>query len=205
MASKIKFKIGQKIYHKFYGKGKVKYIGRNEQDELYYEVAFPRYGKVVTVMNEKDMVPYSDADEKIVNGLIANMIGSEYHGVKPMDEWSGKELDQAHERLIEMAKAEPQRPSDEEIKKDIEDAIKEALESAPNNKDAVNHPSHYNTGSIEVIDFIEDKKLNFNLGNAVKYLCRCEVKYDGKKRIEDLNKAIWYIKRQISIWEKQLS
>ena len=70
-------------------------------------------------------------------------------------------------------------------------------------EDPVNHPSHYNAGKIEVIDFIEDKKLNFNLGNAVKYLSRCEVKQDGKKRIEDLRKAIWYIERQIATWEKE--
>ena len=31
----------------------------------------------------------------------------------------------------------------------------------------VNHPAHYTDGKIEVIDFIEDKKLGFHLGNAV--------------------------------------
>ena len=35
---------------------------------------------------------------------------------------------------------------------------------------AVNHPPHYADGKIEVIDFIEDKKLCFHLGNAVKYI-----------------------------------
>ena len=38
--------------------------------------------------------------------------------------------------------------------------------------DPVNHPSHYTDGSIEVIDFIEDKNLPFHLGNAVKYINR---------------------------------
>ena len=69
--------------------------------------------------------------------------------------------------------------------------------------EAVNHPSHYNVGKIEVIDFIEDKKLNYNLGNAVKYISRCEVKQGGKKRIEDLQKAIFYLNRQIATWEKE--
>lgn len=59
----------------------------------------------------------------------------------------------------------------------------------------VNHPSHYNQGKIEVIDYIEDKGFNFNLGNAIKYISRCEHK--GKKK-EDLEKAIWYIQREIS-------
>ena len=40
----------------------------------------------------------------------------------------------------------------------------------------VENPSHYNSGKIEVIDFIEDQNLNFNLGNAVKYISRA-----GKK------------------------
>ena len=38
--------------------------------------------------------------------------------------------------------------------------------------DPVNHPSHYTSGKIEVIDFIEDQKFPYHLGNACKYLCR---------------------------------
>lgn len=62
--------------------------------------------------------------------------------------------------------------------------------------DIVNHPSHYTDGNIEVIDFIEDKQLGFCLGNAVKYISRAGKKYKDKE-IEDLEKAIWYIKRRI--------
>lgn len=46
-------------------------------------------------------------------------------------------------------------------------------------------------GKIEVIEFIEDKK-----GNAIKYICRAGKK-DPQKEIEDLQKAIWYISREI--------
>ena len=60
----------------------------------------------------------------------------------------------------------------------------------------VSHPSHYADGKIEVIDFIEDKGLNFNRGNAVKYLCRAGKK-DPAKEIEDLEKAMWYINHEI--------
>ena len=67
--------------------------------------------------------------------------------------------------------------------------------------DNVNHPSHYSSGSIEVIDFIEDKELGFHLGNAVKYISRAGRK-DANKTIEDLRKATWYINRQIQILEK---
>ena len=58
--------------------------------------------------------------------------------------------------------------------------------------DSVNHPAHYTDGSIEVIDFIEDK----HLGNAVKYIARAGKK-DPEKTAEDLRKAVWYLNRYI--------
>lgn len=61
--------------------------------------------------------------------------------------------------------------------------------------DAVNSPSHYTDGKIEVIAFIEDKGLNFHRGNAVKYIARAGKK-DPKREIEDLRKAIWYLERE---------
>lgn len=57
------------------------------------------------------------------------------------------------------------------------------------------HPTHYNQGKIEVIDAIEDWKLGFNAGNAVKYIARHEHK---GKAIQDLEKAKWYIDREIA-------
>jgi len=63
--------------------------------------------------------------------------------------------------------------------------------------DAVNSPKHYNSGGIEVIDAIEAWKLDFSLGNAVKYIARSGKK-DPNKTKEDLEKAIWYIKRYIN-------
>lgn len=62
--------------------------------------------------------------------------------------------------------------------------------------DNVNHPSHYTDGKIEVIDFIEDKKLSYHRGNAIKYICRAGKKDPAKER-EDLEKAIWYLNRDI--------
>ena len=62
--------------------------------------------------------------------------------------------------------------------------------------DPVNHPSHYTDGKIEVIDFILDKKLNFTRGNAVKYISRAGKK-NPEKEIEDLQKAAWYINKEI--------
>lgn len=62
--------------------------------------------------------------------------------------------------------------------------------------DVVNHPSHYTDGKIEVIEFIEDKNLNFHRGNAVKYIARAGKKNPAKE-VEDLQKAVWYINREI--------
>lgn len=59
--------------------------------------------------------------------------------------------------------------------------------------DSVNHPRHYNShpSGIECIDVVEH--MNFNVGNAIKYLWRS----DHKGGIEDLRKAAWYIDREI--------
>jgi len=71
-------------------------------------------------------------------------------------------------------------------------------EARPDNRkaDVVNHPSHYNFGKIEVIEFIEDQRLNYHVGNTVKYICRAGRK-DPTKEIEDLEKAAWYLKRRV--------
>lgn len=61
-------------------------------------------------------------------------------------------------------------------------------------KDMVNQPPHYISNKMECIDVIEAFELNFLLGNAIKYILRSEKK--GNK-IEDLKKAIWYLKREI--------
>jgi hypothetical protein len=60
--------------------------------------------------------------------------------------------------------------------------------------DLINHPPHYTAGGVETIDFIEAKKLNYNLGNCVKYITRADHKGN---RLQDLQKAKWYLEREI--------
>lgn len=60
--------------------------------------------------------------------------------------------------------------------------------------DNIRHPKHYNMGTIEVIEVIEDWDLGFHIGNAVKYLARAKHK---DNEVQDLRKAIYYIKRKI--------
>ncbi len=64
------------------------------------------------------------------------------------------------------------------------------------NMDLVNHPPHYTShpSGIEAIQVT--RHMNFNLGNAMKYLWRAGLK-DQSKTIEDLQKAVFYINDEI--------
>lgn len=63
--------------------------------------------------------------------------------------------------------------------------------------DQVNHPEHYTNhpSGIEAIQIT--RHMNFNLGNAIKYIWRAGLK-DKNKTIQDLEKAIFYIKDEIN-------
>ncbi|MBR1438822.1 MAG: DUF3310 domain-containing protein [Synergistaceae bacterium] len=63
--------------------------------------------------------------------------------------------------------------------------------------DPITHPSWYNRGGIETLDFIEAKGLNFTRGNAVKYITRAGYK-DPAQEIQDLKKARFYIDWEIN-------
>ena len=69
------------------------------------------------------------------------------------------------------------------------------FKSDGNMEEEVNHPNHYQGKTFEAIDIIEDYELNFNLGNAIKYILRCDKKENKK---QDIEKAIWYLNREIS-------
>lgn len=61
--------------------------------------------------------------------------------------------------------------------------------------DSVNHPSHYGGDTVyETIKVLEAWKLNFNLGNCVKYISRADKKGNP---LEDLMKAQFYLNREI--------
>jgi hypothetical protein len=66
--------------------------------------------------------------------------------------------------------------------------------------DPVNHPKHYtdHPSGVECIQITEH--MGFNLGNALKYIWRCDLKKDA---IEDLNKALWYVQREIDKRKKE--
>lgn len=58
---------------------------------------------------------------------------------------------------------------------------------------------HYQTGKdYDVIDFIKDYNINFNLGNVCKYVARAGKKDD---ELQDLRKALDYLQREIAYLE----
>jgi len=79
------------------------------------------------------------------------------------------------------------------------DEVSDAQMGAPNKIDMVNHPPHYtqHPSGIECIQITEH--MGFNLGNALKYTWRADLKDDA---IEDMRKAIWYLQREIDKREK---
>jgi hypothetical protein len=83
----------------------------------------------------------------------------------------------------------------------LSEAIKEWVDvKEEDQEDIVNKPKHYteHPSGIECIQVTEH--MGFNLGNAIKYIWRCDLKKDA---IEDLKKAKWYIDREIDKREQQ--
>jgi hypothetical protein len=114
-----------------------------------------------------------------------------------------KELQEAVEKAV-VDDALKDSPFEEyNNNQDTEDLFKERFlanrgmdkDGKPIETEMVDHPDHYNMGSIEVIDAIEDWDLDFRLGNAVKYIARAGRKNEDVQ--QDLEKALWYIKRYI--------
>ena len=81
------------------------------------------------------------------------------------------------------------------------------MEKTMANNDPVNHPAHYTADDgIECIDAIEatltpEEFRGYLRGQVIKYVWRCN--YKGK-RLEDLEKAEWYLKRYIELLKKEL-
>ena len=76
----------------------------------------------------------------------------------------------------------------------FKDALVADIELKGDKNKKVDHPDHYCHG-IKAIDYIESHNMNFNLGNVIKYVTRAGLK--SENAIEDLQKAKWYIEREI--------
>lgn len=72
----------------------------------------------------------------------------------------------------------------------------------PLKHDPVRRPAHYTAyQGLEIIDLTE--QMNFNRGNAVKYITRAGIK-SALTELEDLEKAKWYIEREIDRLKRQV-
>lgn len=170
----MKYKVGDKVRVR-----KDLVIDSNYGREDFVEEMKSFIGKVVTiskVIDEEYMILEDDGDYAWTEEM--------FEGVANEAPSITKRINEKHNILNGLTKTD--------------DALTEKFESQ---NDSVNHPSHYTDGKIEVIDFIEDKKLGYHLGNACKYITRCRLKNDGRDKVQDLRKAIWYIERQIYLWE----
>ena len=77
---------------------------------------------------------------------------------------------------------------------------KDTTVTSDDSPDLVNHPPHYRAhpSGVECIDIVEH--MGFNLGNAIKYIWRADEKGDAN---QDLEKADWYIRREIERRKKE--
>lgn len=98
------------------------------------------------------------------------------------------------------------RKNNRVIKKAVNTVNAEAKVTQPASNPAVEHPAHYNAGPLEVIDVIEGLGMgkDFNRGNAIKYIARAGLKSNDTE-IQDLQKAEWYIHREIERLRKEQS
>ena len=66
--------------------------------------------------------------------------------------------------------------------------------------DNIEHPKHYTSHPSGISSIEVCKHMGFNLGNAIKYIWRADLKNDA---IEDLKKAVWYLQDEIKKRENQ--
>ena len=118
----------------------------------------------------------------------------------------GEMFDPSEEQTAGTMQEEYERQQKREA---MAEAGRKALREAEEKADRVNHPSHYTwlkeLCGVEVIDIT--RHMDFDLGNAVKYILRQGQKSeegmsDKDKAIEDLRKAVWYINDKIKMLEK---
>lgn len=164
----------------------------NEEDILYFDQDrgdkwrvledSPQYDEEETLQHRQAHAYYDDEalSPTYSDAVKAGMTFAEYTGVNITEESLDFE------------------PKEEEVLRGIT-AESLNFEEAPKS-DAVNHPSHYNYGDIEVIDFIEQVTEQYEdgfdayiVGNALKYLARSP----HKNGLEDVKKAVWYLERLI--------
>lgn len=135
--------------------------------------------------------PFSTIEKAIASGKKSG------HLFRVWDDNTGKTV-----HSFDPEETEPRNAHPSELHKGgfhrADDLAKKTISKSllPGQADHVNHPPHYTAhpSGIECIQVTE--YMNFNLGNAVKYIWRAGLKNDNP--IQDLEKARWYIERELS-------
>lgn len=83
---------------------------------------------------------------------------------------------------------------DKEFTDELLEKIKDIQPDDKSQDNQIDHPYHYQSGGMEVIEVIEAFKLGFPLGNVIKYILRAPFKGNG---LQDLQKAKWYLDYEI--------
>ena len=161
----------------------VLYVDQDMGDEWRVLAENPQYDEEETLQHRQAHAYYDDEalSPTYSDAVKAGMTFAEYTGVNITEESLDFE------------------PKEEEVLRGITaDSLN--FEEAPKS-DAVNHPSHYNYGDIEVIDVLEmlsgsyeDSTEAYLIATATKYLFRADHK---KNKVEDWEKAVWYLRRAI--------
>lgn len=162
----------------------------------------PTIGKGQLAINVKGGVVHFDGERLKVHGEIKPedkvffLFGTEKRTLKAMTPGYGSLVWHARADSPLEYFFEPDVEDDEE-EDDLYDLLFE--DEVEYSDDPVEHPSHYADGwsnGAEVIDITEH--LSFNRGNVVKYVARAGKK-DPAKELEDLSKALFYLRREITL------
>lgn len=177
-----------------------------DQYVIVYDMGKSEYSEGMTVVGRVEEIVFNDDNDNVAT---INSLGNLYD-ITDNNEfvlWS-KSIEDKTESVSEVKR----QPS---LSKWLDNALKRGQEKFTNTvrqfndlqqrkpNDTVNHPSHYNYGDIETIDFIEqvtqyyNPNVAYHIGNAIKYLARSPHK-NGK---EDVEKARWYIERAFENWD----
>lgn len=68
-------------------------------------------------------------------------------------------------------------------------------------ENSVLKPVYYNDSKITPFDVVDDWRLDFYLGNAIKYIKRAGKK-EGNSKAQDLYKVLEYVQKEIDLTEK---
>lgn len=158
--------------------------------------------KIQELRRRCDETLEADAEQKLEEArenlykAKANIRHGEYN---PQYEWkeikAEFEVEEPKPQLVSDLLEEKMAPLEEQLREEHKRMLAKLIPDL--NKrypDDVVSPRHYTHGEIQPITVIEDWRLNYHLGNAVKYIARCDHK--GNK-VQDLEKAIWYLQREI--------